>query len=110
MLNYTIKFANFNQVPSGSVHLCSGDKTWHVAAYSCYDQRQRDKTGIACWNRLRLLHKSKPLHVLLGTGDQVALSSLLFAATPDLTPWFLDPDKIDVAVILKLARSHSVAS
>lgn len=40
-------------------------------AYSCNDQRQHPKVGVAAWTRMKMLQKKKPIHVMLGTGDQV---------------------------------------
>lgn len=55
------------------MHLPAELEDWHVAAYSCNDQRQHPKVGVAAWTRMKLLQKRNPIHVLLGTGDQVWL-------------------------------------
>ena len=79
-LKYSVRFAGSAKTPSGMVHLPAEHEDWHVAAYSCNDQRQHPKVGIAAWTRMRQLQKRNPIHVLLGTGDQVC--ALLTAPTP----------------------------
>lgn len=55
----------------GTIHVSARGSAWHVAGYSCNDQRQQKDVGTACWDSLKALHNSNPLHVLLGTGDQL---------------------------------------
>ena len=53
------------------VNLPACTETWHVTAFSCNDQRQREKTGTAAWAAMRILHERNPLHAVIGLGDQV---------------------------------------
>ena len=126
VLQYSIKLGQLNGVPSGRVAIPAAGQAWHVAGYSCNDQRQLEQvrvrsrcrqaiikpctpgcqqvqlccaqnnttsascvtlctgccpashsvraclqTGTAAWQQLRRVHAGEPLHLLLGTGDQL---------------------------------------
>lgn len=90
-MQYSIRFAGSAKTPGGVVHLPAEKEDWHVAAYSCNDQRQHPKVGIAAWTRMKLLQKRKPIHVLLGTGDQLYNDNVWHA--PGVEDWVKIEDK-----------------
>lgn len=42
-IQYSIKIPGLEVVPSGKIPLAAAGANWHVAAYSCNDQRQLPK-------------------------------------------------------------------
>eukprot|EP00892_Ulva_mutabilis_P002362 jgi/Ulvmu1/12126/UM084_0053.1 len=90
-LKYSVRFAGSPKTPSGIVNLPAEKEDWHVVAYSCNDQRQYPKVGTAAWTRMRLLQKRNPIHVMLGTGDQLYNDNVWHA--PGVEAWVKIEDK-----------------
>jgi hypothetical protein len=61
-IQYSIKVPGVNIVPSGAIPVAAAGAEWHVAAYSCNDQRQLPKVWhTAAFARPHVGDASRPM-------------------------------------------------